>query len=256
VTSQTIVIPILEDHLITPYLNFSVSISGGTATLGTTTKTTVTIDNEDGTPDQRYIEAVYQALLLRPADASGLAFWSGQLENGTALSAVAALLTHSAEYFQTNVIKPAYKEFLNRSADQTGLDFWTQQLQGGETDEQMQAGFIASDEFFNNAGGTNKGWIDALYQALLGRQPDPSGEMFWVNALNNGESRDQVANGFTGSTEGLGDRVLQTYERYLGRGASASEIAFWVGQYHQGATNEVIVTSFIGSDEFFNDATK
>jgi hypothetical protein len=39
----------------------------------------------------------------------------------------------------------------------------------------MQAGFIASDEFFANSGGTNKDWIDALYQVLLGRQPDGMG---------------------------------------------------------------------------------
>ncbi len=256
VTSQTIEIPILEDQTITPYLTFTVSLTAGSGTLGTTTKTAVTIDNEDGTPNQRYIEAVYQALLLRPADGSGLSYWSGQLDSGVARSAVAAQLTHSAEYYQTNVIKPAYKEFLNRSADASGLSYWTQQLQGGETDEQMQAGFIASDEFFANSGGTDKDWIDALYQVLLGRQPDSSGENYWVGVLQNGESRDQVANGFTGSQEGLGDRVLQTYERYLGRGASQSEIAYWVGQYGMGATNEVIVTSFIGSDEFFADATK
>ena len=256
VTSQTIVIPILEDHRITPYLTFTVSLTAGSGTLGAVVKTTVTIDNEDGTPNQRYIEAVYQSLLLRPADAGGLTFWSGSLDSGVARSAVAAQLTHSAEYFQTNVIKPAYQEFLNRSADQGGLNFWTQQLQAGETDEQMQAGFIASDEFFANSGGTDKSWIDALYQVLLGRQPDAGGESFWVGNLENGESRDQVANGFTGSQEGLGDRVLRTYERYLGRGASQSEIAFWVGQYGMGATNEVIVTFFIGSDEFFADSTK
>jgi hypothetical protein len=64
-----------------------------------------------------------------------------------------------------------------------------------------------------------------------------------------------VANGFTGSREGLSLRVLQTYERYLGRDASPSEIDFWVGLYGRGLTNEDIVTGFIGSDEYFANAT-
>ena len=64
-----------------------------------------------------------------------------------------------------------------------------------------------------------------------------------------------MANGFTGSQEGLGLRVLQTYQRYLGRGASQAEIDYWVGQYHLGHTNEDIVTGFIASDEYFSQAT-
>ena len=115
------------------------------------------------------------------------------------------------------MIVPAYRQFLNRNADQGGIDFWTQQLQHGLTDEQMQGGFIASPEFFNNAGGTNKAWIDALYEALLDRHADSAGEEYWLNQLKGHESRLEVANDFTGSPEGLGDRVQQTYQRYLGR---------------------------------------
>lgn len=153
------------------------------------------------------------------------------------------------------MIVPAYRQFLNRNADQGGIDFWTQQLQHGLTDEQMQGGFIASPEFFNNAGGTNKAWIDALYEALLDRHADSAGEEYWLNQLKGHESRLEVANDFTGSPEGLGDRVQQTYQRYLGRKAGPSEVDFWVGQYHQGKTNEDIVTGFLASDEYFNKHT-
>ncbi len=207
------------------------------------------------TPAKQYVAAVYLDLLQRNVDIAGLTFWSGQLDGGAARGVIAAQLTHSAEYFKTNVIVPAYRQFLNRNADQGGIDFWTQQLQHGLTDEQMQGGFIASLEFFNNAGGTNKAWIDALYETLLDRHPDSSGEDYWVNQLNGQQSRLEVANEFTGSPEGLGDRVQQTYQRYLGRKAGAKEVAFWVGQYHDGKTNEDIVTGFLASDEYFNDHT-
>lgn len=207
------------------------------------------------TPNKQYIAAVYIDLLMRSVDLGGLAFWSSQLEQGAARNVIAAQLTHSAEYYKTNVIVPAYRQFLGRDADPGGIQYWTQQLQGGLTDEQMQAGFIASPEFYNKAGGTDKLWIDALYQALLDRQPDANGENYWIGQLQGHQTRAEVANDFTGSPEGLGDRVQQTYQRYLGRKAGQSEVDFWVGQYHQGNTNEDIVTGFLASDEYFKEHT-
>ena len=217
------------------------------------------------TPNKKYVAAVYVDLLLRPVDRGGLDYWSGRLDNDEDRAIIAALLTHSAEYYQTNVIKPAYQQFLGRKADQGGLDYWTSQLEGGITDEQMQAGFIASPEFYNSAnGGANvpvtpvhdRAWIDALYMALLERLPDQTGEDFWTNQLQGNESRLEVANDFTGSTEGLSLRIQQTYHRYLDRPADAGGLAYWLSQYQMGAVNEDIVTGFVGSDEFFNKASK
>jgi streptogramin lyase len=206
-------------------------------------------------PNARYVLQLYQDLLNRPADAAGLTFWSAQLDQGTPRTVIAQQLSHSAEYYQTNVIKPAYQQYLNRPADQAGLDFWTRELQNGMTDEQMQAGFIASDEFYRNSGGSNALWVDALYEALLSRPADQPGEAFWSGELQGNLSRYRVANGFTGSQEGLGLRVLQTYQRYLGRSASQLEINYWVALYRLGRTNEDIITSFTSSDEFFKNAT-
>jgi probable HAF family extracellular repeat protein len=212
-----------------------------------------------------YVYQTYQDVLKRPVDLGGLNYWVSQLNAGVPRGTIAGMLTHSAEYYATNVIQPAYQQFLHRTADATGLAFWTRQLQGGMTDEQMQAGFIASNEFYQIGNHSSvpipvtpdhdRAWVDALYLALLGRPPDQTGEDYWTNQLQGHESRLQVANGFTGSQEGLGLRVLQTYQRYLGRGASQPEIDYWVAQYHLGATNETIVTGFVSSDEYFKRST-
>jgi hypothetical protein len=209
-------------------------------------------------------KTLIRSFLVRPADHSGIIYWSGQLDH-VGRATIAALLTHSAEYYQTNVIRPAYSQFLGRAADQAGLDFWTAQLQNGMTDEQMQAGFIASPEFYANANNSatavsrspaaDRLWVDALYQSLLGRGSDQSGADFWTNQLQGTQTLLQVANGFTGSTEGLSVRIQQTYERYLGRGADPAGLAFWLSQYKNGAVNEDIVTGFVSSDEFFQQAT-
>lgn len=232
---------------------FAIDNAGNTQPVPTTAQATAQAILD--TPNKQFIAAVYLDLLKRSVDLGGLAFWSGQLQQGAPRNTIAAQLTHSAEYYKTNVIIPSYHQFLNREADPSGIDYWTQRLQGGLTDEQMQAGFIASPEFYAKAGGTDKLWIDALYQALLDRKPDASGENYWVGQLQGHQSRSEVANDFTGSPEGLGDRVQQTYQRYLGRKAGQSEVDFWVGQYHQGKTNEDIVTGFLASDEYFKDHT-
>src|SRR5207245_8905509 len=75
--------------------------------------------------NSQYVVSVYVDLLKRPVDASGLAYWTGRLDNNQPRDIIAALLTHSAEYFQTNIIKPAYRQFLNRDSEQDGLDYWT-----------------------------------------------------------------------------------------------------------------------------------
>jgi RHS repeat-associated protein len=218
------------------------------------------------TPNKQYVAAVYTTLLQRPVDVGGLNYWSSRLDNHEDRSVIAALLTHSAEYFQTNVVKPAYQQFLSRTADQGGLDYWTAKLQAGLTDELMQAGFIASDEFYRIANDSatpvstspahDRAWVDALYESLLGRKPDQTGEDYWTGQLQGIQTRLQVAAGFTGSTEGLSVRIQQTYERYLGRAADPAGLAYWLSRYKDGAVNEDIVTGFIGSDEFFAQATK
>jgi hypothetical protein len=101
----------------------------------------------------------------------------------------------------------------------------------------------------------DRAWVIALYQALLGRVPDQGGVDYWTGQLQGLESRLQVANGFTGSKEGLSDRIQQTYQRYLHRPADDAGLAYWLIQYHNGAINEDIVTGFIASTEFFNGAT-
>jgi hypothetical protein len=217
------------------------------------------------TPNKQFVAAVYQALLLRSTDVSGLNFWSGLLETGQSRGIVSQGLDHSAEYFQTNIIKPAYLEFLNREADAGGMAYWTAQLQAGITDEQMQAGFIASPEFYAKANGSttpvprstaaDKLYVDAIYQTLLDRSASTTDEDYWVNQIQGNLSLLQLANAFTGSKEGLSLRVQQTYQRFLGRQADDGGLAFWLSRYARGATDEDIITGFIASDEFFKQAT-
>src|SRR5207244_3810655 len=136
-----------------------------------------------GTPNERYVAAVYQDVLGRKADTGGLAFWKSQIDaNPAARPGVAADLAHSDEYYENIIIAPAYHRYLLREPDAAGLAFWDDQMKNhGLTDERLEAGFIGSPEFFQVVGGgTNAGWVDALYNAFLGRPADSDGKKFWL----------------------------------------------------------------------------
>ena len=200
-----------------------------------------------------FVTQAYEDLLARAPDGSGLAYWHGLLAAGTPRSAIAISLTHSAEYYGT-IITPAYQQFLGRSPDATGLAYWTGRMQQGLTDEQLQAGFIASPEFYQHAGNTDKAWIDALYTDLLSRTADKGGESYWIQQLAAGVSRNSIALGFAAGAEEEGTRVEGDYEHFLQRTPSSAEVGYWVSQFAKGLTNEDVVAGFVGSDEYFQRA--
>ena len=109
-------------------------------------------------------------------------------------------ITHSAEYY-TGVITTAYQKYLGRSPDANGLAYWLSSMQGGLTDEQLESGFLGSAEYIQNHGGAGAGWVDGMYQSLLGRSPTQAEADYWVNVLNGGTSTTDVAYSFAASPE-------------------------------------------------------
>ncbi|HET6884215.1 MAG TPA: DUF4214 domain-containing protein [Pirellulales bacterium] len=229
---------------------------------------TITISDTDGatgsinasavvpTAHQRYVTAVYNDVLSRAPDPSGLQFWSQLLDSGTQISAVAHSIANSAEYYANFVIKPAYLSLLGRAADDAGVTYWVQQMQNGRTDQQIQAGFISSDEFYASAGGTDKAWVDAVYLKLLGRPADPGGESNWLGELSSGVSRSQVALAIANSAENESDLITADYQHYLGRAPDGGGLSFWLKQFAAGQTNEDVIAGFTGSTEYYDEHTR
>ncbi|HEX5445792.1 MAG TPA: DUF4214 domain-containing protein, partial [Pirellulales bacterium] len=203
------------------------------------------------TPHQLYVESVYHDVLGRSPDPSGLAHWAVQLDGGAPPSSVAAAIAHSDEYYANFVIKPDYLKYLDRAADDSGVSYWTAKMQAGLTDGQLAAQLVASDEFFKAAGGTNSAWIDAAYQALLGRAADAGGQAYWTGRLSAGELRPQVAQGFTTSVESEKIQINDDYLHYLGRPADPTGLDHWLAQFTAGGTNEDLIAAFTGSDEYY-----
>jgi hypothetical protein len=80
------------------------------------------------------------------------------------------MIQQSAEY-RTNEVERLYHQFLKRDADPSGLNAFVGALSSGATIVGVEAAIAGSSEFFQDAGGTNQGLINALYQELLHRPP-------------------------------------------------------------------------------------
>lgn len=90
-------------------------------------------------------------------------------------------------------------------------------MQGGLQLEDVEAGFVASDEFSARFGGTRAGWVTGLYRTVLGREPAAEEVRWWATRLSAGATRTDVARGFLYSTEHLTTVVDGYYAQLLRR---------------------------------------
>ncbi|HVX09809.1 MAG TPA: DUF4214 domain-containing protein [Pirellulales bacterium] len=172
-----------------------------------------------------------------------------------ALGSVASALTHDSEY-AASFVTHAYQTLLDRDPDSAGLAWWTGQMQAGATDAQVEAALLGSAEYVQLHGGTDTGWIDAIYSDLLDRPADLAGAAYWLGQLETGVGFYQIALSIADTAEHEAVVVANDYFTYLGRTASPSEIAYWVAQSQQGTTDEEIITAFISSAEYFDNPNK
>jgi len=206
------------------------------------------------TANQRYIDSIYVTLLNRHADTGGSAFWVGQLNQGVSRTAIVLAIEGSGEY-RADKVQAIYQQYLHRQADPGGLQFFVSTLGAGVTFEQVQADIVGSQEYFQLHGGTNGGFLDALYEDALNRLPDAGGLAAFTQLLNSGQSRTAVATLIFGSNEYRNDLVLADYQLFLNRQADQIGDAAFVLALQSGATDQAVAAAILGSDEAFAKRT-
>ncbi len=171
-----------------------------------------------GLSDAAYVNALYQNVLGRAGDASGVAFYTGALARGASRGTILAVFADSDEargllngnpnvtYAATAEAQVAqlYDTALGRSADPAGFDQFTAGIINGASLQQTALSFLASPEFSNRYGAapTNQQLVDGLYQNTLHRAPDAAGEALYGNALASGQlSRAGLLAAFSDSPE-------------------------------------------------------
>lgn len=207
-----------------------------------------------GTPLGQFVDAAYQDVLERPAEGSGLEYWTNRLgANAITRGDVAQSILVSGEHARATV-NDLYTSILGRAADPAGLSYWAGAIQAGTSELDVEAGFLGSGEYFQKEGGTNASFIAAAYQDILGRTAGPSETAFWLDRLNV-ISREQVARNIIYSPENLRQEVSDWYETYLHRTPDGGGLAYWTGLLSAGTNPNTIQTGFIASQEYFDRET-
>ncbi len=206
------------------------------------------------------VRKVYQQVLGRAPDEGGWRYWTGLLTSGRAgLGAVASGIFESPERLDPIIVK-FFKDFLGRDVPQNdgGVVFWRGVWQHDGGPDNVIAGLIDSQEFFDKAGGTNNGWSKALYDRYLRPEKKPvadndGGVVFWTNELDKGlRDRRNVILYFVKSEENFRKSVQGWHQQYLGRAATKPEEDRFTAQLLGGATPRAVQIQLIDSAEYLN----
>jgi TP901 family phage tail tape measure protein len=102
------------------------------------------------------IQALYQGMLGRQADAGGLAYWQQVLRGGSSVGDVAQTISRSEEYQSAHGgqgIDALYQSLLGRHVDTDGLAYWQQQMGAGESLSEIAQNLMHSEEYLAHMSG-------------------------------------------------------------------------------------------------------
>jgi RHS repeat-associated protein len=196
---------------------------------------------------QRYFNDLFQ----RPADSSGLQFWSSGLDAGASKGQVALGILDSTEY-RLDQVDVTFWKLLKRGLDPQSAGSFDHFLASGGNIEQVQAILLGSPEYLQRSGGGRAQFLASLFHDVLGRDIDPIARDTFTRALDNGVSRTDVAAVVLGSPEARGQLIQQTYLRYLDRAAEDAAVSFWTSSLEAGTNQDEILVRILGSQEYFN----
>jgi uncharacterized protein DUF4214 len=223
--------------------------AGGDGTAGGNTN--VTLGFQCYSNDELWIDELYLDVLSSEGDLAGIATLSELLKGGSSREDVALVFLQSVEY-RTLLVQTWYQRFLHRSPTADEIANLVGMLVGA-TDEDVEAAILGSDEYYNSrGGGTNAGFVEALYQDILGRAPTDAEAHQWDVAIGAGATRNEVALQILASIEARTLLINSWFQTFLGRAPTPVELNFFLQQFGAGATDEQLLASLLGSQEYFD----
>ena len=175
--------------------------------------------------NEKVVELLYLSMMDRAADAGGLAFWSGFLNDGLSQKYIVRGFAGSAEFKKicstygitpgtvaltenrdknpkvTAFVSRCYNIALGRKGDVNGLNYWTGKiLDKTLTPQQVADSFVFSKECLGK-NLNDSDFVKMLYNLYMGRNFDQGGLTYWLGKLSSGMSRQTVAKSFGNSNE-------------------------------------------------------
>ncbi|HEX3071666.1 MAG TPA: DUF4214 domain-containing protein [Thermoanaerobaculia bacterium] len=206
-----------------------------------------------GPSNERWVNQIYIDLLGRTADAASVSAFSALLTSGTPRTTVALSVLTSVEY-RNRLMTSFYATFLHRTPATAELSFWLPAFAANLSDEQIEAQMVASPEYFALSGGTNAGWINRIFNDVLGRTPSAA-EAATFSGFLGSSSRATVGFSILKSSEAVNRRVQQYYSQFLHRSATTAEAGALVPAILGGVSDEQVIAQILAADEYFNFGT-
>lgn len=159
-----------------------------------------------------------------------------------------------------------YQAAFGRAPDLAGLQYWTAQIaQGAAAETDVAQGFADSAEFSSRYGSPgNTDFVGHLYQNVLGRGADSTGQGYWAGMLDTGTSRGAVLNAMAQSEENkaatismAGDStdaaITRLYQAAFNRAPGQADVGYWSGVIHSGSSAAQVAADFMASAEYQQD---
>jgi hypothetical protein len=192
---------------------------------------------EGSTPDARWVQFTYQAILRRCADPAGLAHWTAKLAGGASRASVSDAIDMSTENLGKNNVDPLYRFTLGRAPTAAERAAGIADLRARHANDHLTARLMASDEGYarEGVGATplerDTAWITWAYNRILDRAPDPLGLRnylgYFASTGSTAAQRFKVAMGLERSRSNALSWTRAAMAEALGRQPDPTGVAFW-----------------------------
>jgi hypothetical protein len=199
-----------------------------------------------------WVSRLYTGQLGRTPAADEFTYWYDRLLTGYALTRQEVIrgFTEGDEY-RARLIETTIQQLLGRPALPSDVPAFR-----STRTEVMRAIIVASDEYFQQQGGTNQAWLDRVYLDLLGRARGTDGQAD-LDALNNmTKTRRQVADELVAGDEYRRRIVGGFFMTFLNRPATADELRVGLERLASGFTEERMLADILNSTEYFLSANR
>jgi hypothetical protein len=238
---------------------YTVTASGGglatllvqTVTVGTSNVRLNFVAPGSEPSDTAWIKLLYHDLLKRVPGASEVNAWNAALQNGATHTDVVNSFLHGDEY-ANRLVTEWYESYLHRAPDPGGLDSFRGLLQTGQSETYIRALLLTSPEYYATHGGTATGFVQGLYQELLGRSPVGSEDAPWIADASNPST---LVHGILASAEFWTDEVNAFYAAFLRRTADVGGQSHFYNLLASGQDERDVLPQFFASTEYQNQAS-
>jgi hypothetical protein len=183
------------------------------------------------TANGRFVRYLYLNIMFRCPDASGGAYWTAKLDNGTPRSAVSNALDMSTENVVDNNVMPLYHDLLGRVPTSTELASGVDSIRSTRSDADLISFLISKDEVFSHYASFND-WLNDVYEGVLDRPADTNGLNFfndYVSDPSTAGERRGVVKTLEHSPENAADWTAAAMGAAFGRGPDQGGMAYWTG---------------------------